>query len=475
MPADKNFIAVDIGATSGRVILGTLSGGRLRTECVHRFPNGSITVGGRLYWDIYAIFGEIRRGLSEVARRGVRVESIGIDTWGVDFVCVAGDGELLSLPRAYRDPRFAGVPQEFFRKVPGREVYDRTGIQIMDFNTLYQLYAMSCDGSSSLRAAESLLFMPDAISYMLTGERVCEHTILSTSQLMDPRTKSLDTVLLGAAGVAESLFPRRVMPGETVGCLRDDVAAGTGLGRVPVVAVAGHDTASAVAAVPAEGRNFAYLSSGTWSLMGLELDSPVIGDASFGGNFTNEGGVGGKVRFLKNITGMWLLEQCLVSWKRAGRNYSYDDVVRLASEMPASPETMDPDAPEFVSPQDMPAAIAAYCRRCGIGVPASDAATMRLIFDSLAAKYASVLASLRAFAPFDIETLHVIGGGARNGLLNRLTAAAAGIRVVAGPAEATAMGNIMVQAAAAGAVPWDGIRRTVRDSVELEIYEPEKI
>lgn len=470
--AERNFIAVDIGATSGRIILGTLSDGRLHTECLYRFPNGAISVGGRLYWDIYALFGRIKEGLSEASRRGVRAESVGIDTWGVDFVCVADDGELLSLPRAYRDPRFHGVPQELFRTIPRREVYDRTGIQIMDFNTLYQLYAMSCDGSSALRAARSLLFMPDALSYMLTGERVCEHTILSTSQLMDPRTKRLDETLLGCAGVAESMFPRRVMPGDAVGLLSEEVAAETGLGRVPVIAVAGHDTASAVAAVPAEGENFAYLSSGTWSLMGLELDSPVIDDSSFDGNFTNEGGIGGRVRFLKNITGMWLLEQCLASWRRAGRDYSYDDVVRMASERPGSPYTVDPDAPEFASPADMPSAMAAYCRRCGQEAPRTDAETVRLIFDSLAAKYASVLSSLRGFAPFDIETLHVIGGGARNSLLNRLTADAAGIRVVAGPAEATAMGNVMVQAAAAGAVAWSDIRRTVRDSVDIEIYEP---
>lgn len=472
----RNFIAADIGATSGRVILGTYADGRISTECLHRFPNPILPLGGKYYWDIHALYSEIVRGLAEAGRRDLKIESVGIDTWGVDFVCVADDGSLLSLPRSYRDPYTDGEPERFFERIPRREVYERTGIQIMNFNTLYQLSAQRREGSSALRDAASVLFMPDALSYMLTDGKVCEYTILSTSQLLDPRSKEIDAGLLSAAGTDISLFPRIVMPGERVGVLRREIADATGLGAVPVIAVAGHDTASAVAAVPAENERFAYLSSGTWSLMGIELREPVIGDDSFAMNFTNEGGVDGTVRFLKNITGMWLLEQCRAEWSRNGRDYTYNDIMRMAESAPRSTATIDPDDPSFASPTDMAEAICAYCRSHGIDEPCDDAATARLIFDSLAAKYGEVLARLRKFAPFDIETLHVIGGGAQNDLLNRLTAEATGARVVAGPSEATALGNLMIQARAAGLVDsLADMRRCVRESSELKIYEPKKL
>ena len=471
----RNFIAADIGATSGRVILGTYADGRISTECLHRFPNPILPLGGRYYWDIYALYSEIVRGLAEAGRRDLKIESVGIDTWGVDFVCVADDGSLLSLPRSYRDPYTDGEPERLFGRIPRREVYERTGIQIMNFNTLYQLSAQRREGSSALRDATSVLFMPDALSYMLTGGKVCEYTILSTSQLLDPRGKEIDAGLLSAAGTDISLFPRIVMPGERVGVLRREIADSTGLGAVPVIAVAGHDTASAVAAVPAENERFAYLSSGTWSLMGIELREPVINDETFAMNFTNEGGVDGTVRFLKNITGMWLLEQCRAEWSRKGRDYTYNDITRMAESAPRSTATIDPDDPSFASPTDMAEAICAYCRSHGIGEPCDDAATVRLIFDSLAAKYGEVLARLRKFAPSGIDTLHVIGGGAQNDLLNRLTAEATGVRVVAGPSEATALGNLMIQARAAGLVDsLADMRRCIRESTELKIYEPKK-
>ncbi len=472
---NRNFIAVDIGATSGRVILGTYAGGRISTECVHRFPNSILPFRGKYYWDIYALYAEIVRGLTEVGKRNIKIESIGIDTWGVDFACVADDGSLLSLPRSYRDPYTDGEPERFFGRIPRREVYERTGIQIMNFNTLFQLSAQHRESSSALRHAQSVLFMPDALSYMLTGEHVCEYTILSTSQLLDPSSKKIDAGLLEAAGADISLFPRMVMPGEHIGVLRNDIAAATGLGEVPVIAVAGHDTASAVAAVPAENERFAYLSSGTWSLMGIELREPVITDESFAMNFTNEGGVDGTVRFLKNITGMWLLEQCRAAWSRKGRDYTYEEITRMAESAPRSAATIDPDDPSFASPTDMDDAIRAYCRRHSIAEPRDDAAMMRLIFDSLAAKYGEVLARLQKVAPFEIEALHVIGGGARNDLLNRLTAEATGIKVIAGPSEATALGNLMIQARTAGLVDsLADMRRCVRQSSELKIYDTKK-
>lgn len=472
---NRNFIAVDIGATSGRVILGTYTDGRISTECLHRFPNSILPLGGKYYWDIYALYAEIVRGLTEAGKRNIKIESVGIDTWGVDFACVADDGSLLSLPRSYRDPYTDGEPERFFERIPRREVYGKTGIQIMNFNTLFQLSAQHRESSSALRDAQSVLFMPDALSYMLTGERVCEYTILSTSQLLDPRSKKMDAELLSAAGAGISLFPRMVMPGERIGVLRSDIAAETGLGAVPVIAVAGHDTASAVAAVPAENERFAYLSSGTWSLMGIELREPVITDESFAMNFTNEGGVDGTVRFLKNITGMWLLEQCRAVWSRKGRDYAYEDITRMAESAPRSAATIDPDDASLASPTDMEEAIRACCRAHGIAEPCDDAAMMRLIFDSLAAKYGEVLARLQSVAPFKIDALHVIGGGARNDLLNRLTAEATEIKVIAGPSEATALGNLMIQARTAGLVDsLADMRRCVRESSELKIYEPEK-
>lgn len=469
-----HFLSIDLGATSGRVILATVSAERTEMETLHRFPNRLVCLAGKYYWNLYALYEEIVEGLRLAGRRGVPIESIGIDTWGVDMAFVAADGSLCGLPRAYRDPYTDGVPEEFFTKMPRREVYDRTGIQFLNFNSLFQLYAARREGSSALEQARQILFIPDVLSYLLTGEAVCEYTILSTSQFMNPRTKRPDPELLAAAGVDASLFPRVVMPGERIGTLCDTVARETGLGAVPVVAVAGHDTGSAVAAVPAENERFAYLSSGTWSLMGIELPEPVIDERTYTLNFTNEGGVDGTTRLLKNITGMWLLEQCRVVWAREGKEYAYPEIVRMTEAAPPSTALLDPDAPEFAAPTDMPSAIHTWCTEHGIPVPADDAATMRLIFDSLAAKYAEVLRKLQSLAPFRIECLHVIGGGAQNDLLNRMTAAACGIPVVAGPSEATALGNVMVQARTAGLVgSLAEMRRHIRRSIATKTYEPE--
>lgn len=472
----KHYIAIDLGATSGRVILAALDGDRIEMETLHRFPNRLVELAGKYYWNIYSLYEEILHGLQLAGRRGIRIESIGIDTWGVDMVFVAEDGTLCSLPRSYRDPYTDGAPEAFFaEKMPRREVYDRTGIQIMNFNSLFQLYAARREGSSALVQAAKILFIPDALSYMLTGEAVSEYTILSTSQFMNPHTRWPDTELLDAAGVDPSLFPRVVMPGHRIGTLTADVARTTGLGAVPVVAVAGHDTGSAVAAVPAENERFAYLSSGTWSLMGIELPEPLIDDRTYALNFTNEGGVDSTARLLKNITGMWLLEQCRVAWAKEGKEYTYPEIMRMTEAAAPSAAVIDPDAPEFAAPTDMPQAIRDWCSAHGMAAPADDSALMRLIFDSLAAKYAEVLGKLQSLAPFRIERLHVIGGGAQNDLLNRMTARACGIPVVAGPSEATALGNIMVQARAAGQVSTLAeMRSFIRRSTDTKLYEPEK-
>ena len=459
-----NYIAIDLGATSGRVILATNADGKIKMETVHRFPTPLIHVSGKYCWDIYAIYADIIKGLAEIGKREIKVESIGIDTWGVDFACIAKDGSIIGLPRSYRDPYTNGIPERFFKKMPREELYERTGIQIMNFNSVFQLYALDREKSFALSRAKHILFMPDALSYMLTGKMVCEYTILSTSALMNPDTKKIDKRILEICHVRRRRFPKVVMPGTKIGRLSEDIAAETGLDRIPVVAVGGHDTASAVAAVPALDEHFAYLSSGTWSLMGIESPAPMVNETMAALNFTNEGGVHGEARVLKNITGMWLLEQCLARWREEGRIYDYAQVAEMAGSCPASANLLDPDAPEFASPTDMPAAIERYCISRGFDAPDTDAKTIRLIYDSLAAKYAEVFHKLQELAPFTIDTLHIIGGGSQNDLLNRMTADACGVRVVAGPAECTALGNVMIQAGLS--------RRQLAASIETKEYIP---
>ena len=470
----KHFVAFDLGATSGRTILGSLRDGELVLKELTRFPNTILPLGGHYYWNIFSLYEHLCEGLRAAAREGVEIASVGIDTWGVDFAFVGKDGSLLGLPYAYRDPHTDGAPEEYFSKVlPREEVYGATGIQIMQFNSLYQLYAMQRDRSSQLAAAERLLFMPDALSYLHTGEMLTENTIASTSQLLNPRTKRIEARLLEKMGLSPELFPPIVMPGHRIGTLRAELAAACGLPQLPVIAVAGHDTASAVAAVPAADERFAYLSSGTWSLMGIELPAPVITEESCAMNFTNEGGVDGTTRFLKNITGMWLLEECRRIWAKEGRTYTYAEIMAMAAAAEPGRTRIDPDDEAFAHPADMPAAIRDWCRGRGKVPPADDAALVRCIFESLAARYGEVLDNLRGVAPFAIERLHVIGGGAQNDLLNQLTADACGIPVVAGPSEATAIGNVMVQARALGLVgSLARMRDYIRRSVEVREFLP---
>ncbi|MDR2465915.1 MAG: rhamnulokinase [Prevotellaceae bacterium] len=474
--ATHHFLAFDLGATSGRSVLATLSDGRISLRELARFPNKPVRIGNKYFWNIYSLFEELKNGLRAAVAEGVAIDSIGIDTWGVDFAFLASDGMFAGLPRSYRDPYTEGVVEEYFAKIPGREVYRLTGIQIMNINSLFQLCAAKREGSSALKSAESILFMPDALSYLLTGKKVCEYTIASTSQLLNPLTGAFETSLLEAAGVSPSLLPARpVMPGERIGVLSESVCRECGTGAIPVVAVAGHDTASAVAAIPAENERFAFLSSGTWSLMGLELDKPVIDDRSFAMNFTNEGGAGGTTRFLKNITGMWLLEQCRKEWAASGAQLEYPEMVRAALLSEPYRSLIDADHPSFANPESMTRAIADYCAGTGQPAPENRAAYTRCIFDSLAMKYRQVLDSLKLFAPFEIEKLHVIGGGAQNKLLNRMTADLTGIPLVAGPSEATATGNALIQAMAIGALKSrDEMRATVRNSVSPETFVPVK-
>lgn len=466
-----HFFAVDLGATSGRTILGTLSEGNLELRELTRFANPIIETGGHFFWDIYALYNEIIGGLRVVAREGIEIASVGIDTWGVDFAFVGKDGGLLRNPYCYRDPHTVGMMEEYFKEIPKERVYDLTGIQFMNFNSLFQLYALHRAGNSALEAAEKILFVPDALSYMLTGEKVTEYTIASTSQILNPRTKQMEQELLDVCGVRADQFGRFVFPGEQIGVLSEEIQKQTGLGAIPVIAVAGHDTASAVAAVPALSERFAYLSSGTWSLMGIEVKDAIINAESFDKNFTNEGGVEGTTRFLKNICGMWLLERCRKEWTE---DYSYSALIDAALAVPAFRSIINPDAPCFANPTSMIEAIKHYCEVTGQPIPETYGELTRCIFDSLALRYRQVFGYLQQMAPFPIEALHVIGGGSRNNLLNQFTCNAVGVPVVAGPSECTAIGNIMLQAKAAGIVEdIAAMRRLIAASIETVSFAPE--
>jgi rhamnulokinase len=470
-----HFIAFDLGATSGRTILATIEDGKLFLKELTRFPNKILRIKDRYYWDIFALYEAFKDGLRAAVAENVEISAIGIDTWGVDFVYLGEDDTILGLPRSYRDPYTNGMPEEYFKLTPKEKVYELTGIQIMNFNSLYQLYAAKRENNSVMNAAKQILFIPDALSFLLTGKKVCEYTIASTSQMINPWTKQIEPALIEKIGIDPKMFAPIVMPGTVIGNLSEYIARETGINKeIPVIAIAGHDTASAVAAVPAENEQFAYLSSGTWSLMGIELKEPAVTEATYKMNFTNEGGVDGTIRFLKNITGMWLLEQCRKEWETEGLKYSYSEIVELSKKTAAFRSLIDPDAPDFANPESMTKAIAAYCRKTGQAEPDNHAAIIRCIFDSLAMKYKYVFKCLEQIAPFKIEKLHVIGGGSQNKLLNQFTANATGVPVIAGPSEATAIGNAMVQAKGLGIVNslWE-MRKIIADSYSLEIFKPE--
>ncbi len=457
MTDSYNFLAFDCGATSGRAVLATFEGGSFRMKEVYRFPSGIIEMQGKYYWDIVAICEHFRKCLAQLEQEGVRIDSIGIDTWGVDFGFVADDGSLLGNPRAYRDPYTEGVPEKVYETVPREGLYAATGIQIMNFNSIFQLYAQTQEDFAPLRYAEKILFVPDLLSYMLTGEKVCEYTIASTSGMMDQDSRQFNKELLEKLGIRTDVLQPIVQPGVKIGDFKG----------IPVVAVAGHDTASAIAAVPAADEKFAYLSSGTWSLMGIEVPAPIINEESARLNFTNEGGIEGTTRFLKNITGMWLLEQCRKVWKAAGKDYSYAQLVEMARAEAAFPGRIAPDAPRFANPANMVEEITTV-----IG-EASDAQIVSCIYHSLAERYKEVLDMLQGFAPYKIEKLHIIGGGSANELLNQWTADAIGLPVVAGPTEATAIGNVMIQAKAAGLVKdrWE-MRRMIARAFAVKTFYP---
>jgi rhamnulokinase len=466
------FIAFDLGATSYRSIAGTLENGKVSTQEMTRFPNGMLQMFNNFHWDVFQIFESLKQSLATCAKAGLKPESVGIDTWGVDFGFLGEDGRVIGIPFAYRDPHTNTIMPEYFKLVPSEKVYGLTGIQFLQFNSLFQLYALKKNNVAVLNAAKDLLFMPDLLNYLFTGVKKAEFTIASTSQMLNPATMQFEKQLFDAMNVPMSLMQELVLPGTFLGPVTDGIAKETGIGKVPFVTVASHDTGSAIAAVPAEDEKFAYLSSGTWSLMGIETRKALISPETFKMNFTNEGGVEGTFRFLKNITGMWLLEQCKKEWEKS-KDYSYSEITSMAQAEKPFRCFVDPDAPDFMNPENMVEAIQGYCKKTGQSVPGTVGELARCIFDSLAMKYRFVLDQLRSVSPHQINKLHVIGGGSKNALLCQFTANAIGIPVVAGPAEGTAYGNILVQAMAMGHVKsLAEIRQIVRNSVETTTYAP---
>ena len=476
----KRFLAVDLGAESGRVMAGTVDAGGLTLEQLHRFTNTPVRLPTGLYWDTLRLWHEIQEGLAVAGRqKGWTVDGIGVDTWGVDFALLGADGALVDNPRHYRDARNNGMLERVFAVAPKERIYAETGLQFMQINTLFQVYALKLAGSAALRAARSLVFMPDLFAFFLSGVIRAEQTIASTSQFYNPMTGGWATGVLSALGIPAEILPEIVPAGARLGTLRDEVADASGLSpTTPVFATGGHDTASAVAAVPAE-RPFAesgwcYISSGTWSLMGVELEAPVINDRALELNFTNEIGVEGKVRLLKNIMGMWPLQECKRAWENMGRVYSYADLMEGAAAAAPFSAVIDPDA--FLEPGHMPERIAAWALEHGEAVPKDVGTFTRVILESLALRYRQVLESLEELTGRRIETIHILGGGSQNSLLNQMVADCTQRVVVAGPTEATAAGNVLVQAMGAGVIGGlNELRRVVRRSFPLETFTPRPV
>ena len=476
----RAYLAIDMGASSGRHVAGLFDGGRLELAEIHRFENGPVAAAGHLYWDPLALWGNAIDGIRAAkSAHGNRIASIGVDTWGVDFALLGHGDELLGNPVHYRDPRTDGILERAFEVVPREEIFRRTGLQFMQFNTLYQLWAMRRAESPLLDAARRLLMMPDLFHWLLTGEKSNELTNCTTTQFYDPQRNAWDRELLTAFDLPDRIVGEVSPPGTTLGPLRKEVAEATGLGNVRVVLPGTHDTASAVAAVPAASApaarpDWCYISSGTWSLMGAEVPRAVVNDQCLALNFTNEGGIGGTTRLLKNIAGLWLVQECRRVWNgQRGDDLDWEDLNRWAAAAPPLASLIDPDDPAFLAPPDMPKAICEFCRRTGQPVPSGEGAVVRCALESLALRYRLVFGWLEELVGGRIETIHVVGGGSRNRQLCQATADACHRTVLAGPSEATAIGNVLVQAMAAGELGSIAeAREVVGKSFTLDRYEP---
>ena len=468
----KHFLAIDLGATSGRTVLGSYDGERVQMREWSRFANPQIPFNGSICWDMLHLYNEVLKALKRVADEHITLTAIGIDTWGCDFALFGGHGGLLGQPRCYRDPYTDGAIERFSKKMSREELYDKTGIQFMPFNSVFQFDTLRERGCAAFGAAKHALFIPDALTYMLTGKTVTEYTVASTSQMLNPRTGDLDDSVLQALGLQRAFFGPMVLPGTLVAPITQQIQDYTGLSAVPVIAVAGHDTASAVVSVPTATPNYAYLSCGTWSLLGIESDKPIINAASFDANFTNEGGLDGTTRFLKNICGLWLLENCRN--ELAGLPENINEVNALC-EQSSFAGIINPDDASFAHPKSMTAAICAYLARTGQALPQSNADYMACIFNSLALRYRQVVEMLREMSPHPIDCLHVIGGGSLNKHMMQRAANALNMTVVCGPVEGTALGNILVQMRASGDVDTLAAMRDIsRASVETTTYTPQE-
>lgn len=468
----KRVLAFDFGASSGRAIIGCFDGDKITLEEVHRFSNDPVSVGGTVYWDVLRLFYEIKQGIIKAKIAG-GFDSIGIDTWGVDFGLIDSEGKLMENPVHYRDARTVGLVDEAFKTMPKEKLYGITGIQFMELNTLFQLISLKKYRPWMLERADKMLFMPDLFGYMLTGKMCAEYSIASTSQLIDLDKKTWSKEILDAFGIKDSVFAPLVQPGTVLGELSKEVCEECGVDPVPVISVCGHDTQSAITSVPCEDGDFAFLSSGTWSLFGTELDKPIVNETSMNINITNEGGFDGSTGFLKNIIGLWLIQESRRQWKREGKEYSYAELEKLALAAEPFKCFIDPDAPEFVPHGNIPERVREFCRKTGQYVPETVGEIMRCIYESLAMKYRLTFEKLRECTERDYPVIHVIGGGTKDGLLCQMTANSCDRTVKAGPIEATVMGNVAVQLMSDGSVKNIGqARKIVADSSELKTFEP---
>ena len=468
----KRVLAFDFGASSGRAIIGCFDGDKITLEEVHRFSNDPVSVGGTVYWDVLRLFYEIKQGIIKAKIAG-GFDSIGIDTWGVDFGLIDSEGKLMENPVHYRDARTAGLVDEAFKTMPKEKLYGITGIQFMELNTLFQLISLKKYRPWMLERADKILFMPDLFGYMLTGKMCAEYSIASTSQLIDLDKRTWSKEILDAFGIKESVFAPLVQPGTVLGELSKEICEECGVDPVPVISVCGHDTQSAITSVPCEDGEFAFLSSGTWSLFGTELDKPIVNETSMNINITNEGGFDGSTGFLKNIIGLWLIQESRRQWKREGKEYSYADLEKLALAAEPFKCFIDPDAPEFVPHGNIPERVREFCRKTGQYVPETVGEIMRCIYESLAMKYRLTFEKLRECTERDYPVIHVIGGGTKDGLLCQMTANSCDRTVKAGPIEATVMGNVAVQLMSNGSVKNIGqARKIVAESSELKTFEP---
>lgn len=471
----KRVLAFDLGASSGRGILASLEDGKITLKEIHRFANNGVKVRSTVYWDVLYLFDQIKQGIVNAKLEG-GFDSIGIDTWGVDFGLLDNQGNLIGNPVTYRDARTDNMPEELFETICADEVYKRTGIQIMNFNTLYQLYYLYKYQKEMVSRADTMLFMPDLLNYFLTGVKKNEYTISSTSQMINPHTRSWDYELIEKVGINKDILCDIVQPGTKIGKIADEICEELGIEPVDVVAVGEHDTASAVVSVPTEVDDFVYISCGTWSLFGTELKAPVINEEGYKSSYTNEGGYGGMTRFLTNIMGLWLIQESRRTWNKRGNNFSFNDLEKAALACEPFKCFIDPDYPEFGKPGDIPARIQKYCERTGQYVPQTVGEIVRCIYESLALKYYHSFLNLKKISGKNFDAINIVGGGTKDPLLCQMAANACDVDVYAGPVEATALGNIAVQMMAIGEIAdLKEARKIIKNSFDTRKYTPENV